>query len=69
MAESWQARPKVAYEIVGTNIVHVWKTLLCSFVCLAIHILSQDSLNGRAVSVYRRLTELRQRHIIYTGCT
>jgi len=69
MTESWQARLKVAYEIVGASILHVWKTLLHSLVCFATLRLSQDTLIGRGVSVYRRLTELRQHHIIYTGCT
>jgi len=69
MTESWQARLKVGYGIVGANIVYVWKILLYPPVCFANLRLSQDALNGRAVSVYRRLTELRQHHIIYTRCT
>ena len=68
MTEIWQARLKVAYEIVGANILHVWKILLCSLVCFATLRISQKTLNGRAVLVYRRLAELRPHHIIYTGC-
>ena len=50
MTESWQARLKVAYDIVRANIVHVWKPFWCLHVCLVILSPSQDTLN-------RRLTE------------